>query len=244
MPLSNNYRTTSLQNGHKNAKSLLTPTSSVDSGEKPPAKSPRGGGPNSSNGSNNDYDLVDQTMVDFLESGGDDRLVLKNGVNKYFVPPRPVPEAIHRGSCTSSCTTSYSYEKGRKLVADLLKDANNTSGDSGSKYREILLSVRSQLYKYWGLDKRTTSMTLCPSGSDAEFVPALLALLRVLKEAEENGGDYGAGVLSIVTGAGEVGSGTALAAGARHFSNLAPKIGMKIKTGEPVRLGREGRGCR
>jgi hypothetical protein len=60
---------------------------------------------------------------------------------------------------------------------------------------------------------REASLVLFPSGSDAEFLPLVVAMIRSKKRGV---------VYSYVTAAGEVGSGTPNASGGRHFSPLAP----------------------
>ncbi|CAN0205770.1 unnamed protein product, partial [Laminaria digitata] len=62
---------------------------------------------------------------------------------------------------------------------------------------------------------------LTPSGSDAEFLPTALARVRARRLGHKEGD--GPFVTSIVVAAGEVGSGTAGAAGGQHFSELTPR---------------------
>jgi hypothetical protein len=88
-------------------------------------------------------------------------------------------------------------------------------------------NIRSRLLSVLDLSKVNTDIShsdsiktgeagliLFPSGSDAEFLPLIMALIRA----------KGQGVVySYVTAAGEVGSGTPNASGGKHFSALAPK---------------------
>lgn len=68
---------------------------------------------------------------------------------------------------------------------------------------------------------------LFPSGSDAEFLPLILALVRSQNLAKKigNGGPEAqkVQVYNFVTAAGEVGSGTPNASSGKHFSVDAPK---------------------
>ena len=71
--------------------------------------------------------------------------------------------------------------------------------------------VRTKLAKIYNLPKGT-GIFLTPSGSDAEYIPLLIAKLF----------NKGKDVLNIVTCNEEVGSGTLNAAGGRFFSALEP----------------------
>eukprot|EP00392_Amoebophrya_sp_AT5.2_P004354 g4362.t1 len=185
---------------------------------------------------------------ELLTSGGDDRLLLdKNQVNKYQTPAYPEPRGIHRSSCTSNCVTDYTFHTvGEPLVRKLKEVAAAPHGEDvdeplGSKqhdidelvglarlfYTEEIDSIRDEIRNVWKLPRVGNSITLCPSGSDAEYLPLLLAISRVLKLSEgsddQDVGGVGSGILTIVTGAGEVGSGTLNAAKGKFFSNVGPK---------------------
>lgn len=169
-------------------------------------------------------------LSDFLCAGGDNRLILdKHGLNKYQTPSCARPHDIHRSSCTSNCITDYSFRVGQKIVEDLLADTVNKGGDSDEHvYRRLLSSVRERIRSVWDLPS-DVSITLMPSGTDAEYLPLLIALGRVIPQKY-----WGEGVLSVVCAAGEVGSGTNLAATGRHFSDICPRRGMSVKNGKMV----------
>lgn len=97
--------------GHKDKRVKLTEM--VTTGVVAPApvveeKKPKNGPPATQEGVVHLYDdgmnLPDESLDAYLEAllqhqmaaHGDDRLVIKNGVNKYFIPPHPMPDAIHR----------------------------------------------------------------------------------------------------------------------------------------------------
>ncbi|CAD7954214.1 unnamed protein product [Amoebophrya sp. A120] len=171
--------------------------------------------------------LSKRITLDFLVSGGDDRLILtKEGVNKYNTPAIPQPRGIHRSSCTSNCVTDYTFQVGESLVAELLEaQMDENSSEGRTKYMEMIDSIRDQMRSIWKLPKFSNSITLCPSGSDAEYLPLLIAICRLLKKKKENENEFdlGNGILTIVSGAGEVGSGTLNAAKGKFFSNISPK---------------------
>jgi hypothetical protein len=86
--------------------------------------------------------------------------------------------------------------------------------------------IRRRLHAALHVSPDIASIILFPSGSDAELVPTVSALIRSYslsctsnKSEEEVIGRTK--VFSFVCGAGEVGSGTAKASGAKHFSNVS-----------------------
>uniref|UniRef100_A0A0G4G0K1 Orn/DAP/Arg decarboxylase 2 N-terminal domain-containing protein n=1 Tax=Chromera velia CCMP2878 TaxID=1169474 RepID=A0A0G4G0K1_9ALVE len=190
-----------------------------------------------------------QRTETLMTQGGDDRCMVfpENGkLNKYFTSTVPLPGLRARSSCTSSnahIETFTAAERRRvKTMASLL---SNTSSPSAQKvpsdrilaeqFDQEMCEVRSRLTHAIGLDamaKEGLSVILCPSGTDAEMWPTVCALaiadqkFRHLQTETQ--------VVSIVTAAGEVGSGTANASGLRHFSAFAPAGGTQ-KVGEPIR---------
>merc|ERR1719428_205544 len=73
--------------------------------------------------------------------------------------------------------------------------------------------IVSDLKELWGTPE--SSVTLFPSGTDAEFLPTLVGLGRALRK--------GGKLVSLVTCAGEVGSGTVQASSCKHFAPLLPR---------------------
>ncbi|CAD7955586.1 unnamed protein product [Amoebophrya sp. A25] len=193
-------------------------------------------------------ELIRSTTLEFLVSGGDDRLLLnKDGCNKYNTPALPQPRGIHRSSCTSNCATDYSFAEGSKLISELLQFAGNENHSDGRRpYIEAVDRVRNEIRRVWQLPDAGCAITLCPSGSDAEYIPLLLALCRIFSGAfdgdeagssppevssastttvEDRKASWGSGILSLIAGAGEVGSGTTGAATGHFFSSVMPKPG-------------------
>lgn len=89
--------------------------------------------------------------------------------------------------------------------------------------------IRRRLHAALHVPSEDASIVLFPSGSDAELVPALTALVRSTRLQEQSGAPASEfvnkpKVFNFITGAGEVGSGTAKASGARHFSNTPNAI--------------------
>jgi hypothetical protein len=84
----------------------------------------------------------------------------------------------------------------------------------------------------------------CPSGSDAELIPTMIALSRSRnllmnrESASANQSSHAAEeakpwVTTLIAASGEVGSGSANASGGRHFSTCAP-IGVERSDGQPI----------
>mmetsp|Transcript_17391 Transcript_17391/g.40613 ORF Transcript_17391/g.40613 Transcript_17391/m.40613 type:complete len:631 (-) Transcript_17391:99-1991(-) len=158
------------------------------------------------------------TTAAALCEGGDDRITVSPQLrmNKYNATNAPVT-GIMRGSCTCSVPSARAFAIGQAVLGRI------QDGQSEA----LAAEMRDQLRSVWKLEG-STSMTFFPSGTDVEFMFVLLALGRALEVAGE-----GARVLSIVTCAGEVGSGTTKAAAGLHFSELLPS-GSPGEIGKPV----------
>merc|ERR1712137_1522824 len=103
-------------------------------------------------------------------------------------------------------------------------DFLQTAGDDSEEIEAMTNTICDRLRKVWRASGAV--LTLFPSGTDAEFLPLLVALGRAL----------GGKVASVITCAGEVGSGTSNAAVGRHFSPLLPQADAKVshKVGESL----------
>mmetsp|Transcript_16461 Transcript_16461/g.33582 ORF Transcript_16461/g.33582 Transcript_16461/m.33582 type:complete len:673 (-) Transcript_16461:1473-3491(-) len=162
---------------------------------------------------------LDLCLSKHLTEGGDDRIILNAfGWNKYYCPPYPLPaSAIVRGSCTCSPPTEKGFASARKVLQDLW------NGDV--TIDQAFCDVRQRILKTLKLSVPCEAI-LHPSGSDAELIPLLVASIRAR--------DLGCNkIVNLVAAAGEVGSGTACAAGGKHFSDLAP-LGGPIQLEEAV----------
>lgn len=159
---------------------------------------------------------LDECISIHLTEGGDDRLHLsEDGVNKYFCPPRPLPEnVIIRSSCTCSSPTKDGFEACRLLLRKLW-DEKTTCSFTMEGIRQSFSSVLGIYVPH--------KVILHPSGSDAELVPLITASIRAKEMGCSN-------IVNIVAAAGEVGSGTAAAACGRHFSSFTP-CGSVVKNG-------------
>ena len=143
-----------------------------------------------------------------LTEGGDDRLVLDpvSGTNKYHQKPFVASEALFRGSCTCNSPTQVSYDAAEQYYQKF------KSGDLSVEV--VMQEIRERLAKLYKLDK-DIGIFLTPSGSDAEYIPVLLA--QSMNPNKK--------ITNIVTCNEEVGSGTLDAAGGRFFSTVEPITG-------------------
>lgn len=139
-----------------------------------------------------------------LTEGGDDRLVLNaKGVNKYHCRPEPIKDSLFRGSCTCNIPTEKAYGAA-EAAFQAIERQEVTVGD-------VMEGVRSRIKTLYNVPPGT-EVFLCPSGSDAEYIPLLIA--KTLNKGRK--------VVNVVTCDAEVGSGTLDAAGGCYFSDVVP----------------------
>eukprot|EP00164_Ancoracysta_twista_P004663 GFYU01006307.1.p1 GENE.GFYU01006307.1~~GFYU01006307.1.p1 ORF type:complete len:510 (-),score=188.09 GFYU01006307.1:394-1839(-) len=158
--------------------------------------------------------MVKETFPKILTTGGDDRSVVlpETGRTKYYTLPVPMPELIARSSCTCSAPTQRGFK-----AAEALFEHINAGSES---FDEVVDKLRSRIVNALGLPEKTGVMFM-PSGTDAEYIPNLMA--RAFWPSKD--------ILNIVTCGAEVGSGSAPAAKGEHFTNVAPLTGT-VKKGE------------
>jgi len=153
-----------------------------------------------------------------LTAGGDDRSMLKlnTGANKYHCKPKPIESGqIFRGSCTCNVPTDRGYQAAQKLHERLLE-----KGASDNLLNDVFENQRHRIAKALELPEGV-EVVICPSGSDAEYVP--IAIARAIQAEPSK-------ILNIVTQLKEIGAGSAPASGGEYFSTHAPLMG-KIPDG-------------
>lgn len=133
-----------------------------------------------------------------LLSGGDSRMDLdcRSGLSRYGCAAHP-RDALPLGSCSASSPSPEAIEAVHRAVAAL------------SDVDEEFLRVRCAIAELLMIDPGLAQVVLTPSGTDAELVA--LALIF-------DGGP----ITNVIVGPTEVGSGTVLAAGGRHFNTKLP----------------------
>lgn len=158
-----------------------------------------------------------------LQYGGDDRLTLDlkgSKLNKYFSSTIPRVNLLRRGSCTCSSISLQAYLSADMKRVELLK--TSLTGSSPDDVVEVECDlIRSRIFKVLQIPEEGPEVVLFPSGSDAEFLPLMIAIARTT--AKSDAAKLKPKVFNYVVAAGEVGSGTPNAATGKHFSALSPK---------------------
>ena len=185
-----------------------------------------------------------------LTAGGDDRCRIHatTKTNKYHIRPQPVADhAIFRGSCTCNAPTKRGYHAAHQLLQRILKlDNNDTNEDSNQMLVDpdrassevshasvahelglIFEEQRTRLAQALELPAGT-EIVLVPSGSDAEYVPLVIAR-TLFPQASQN-------IVNVVTQLHEIGAGSSPAAKGEYFSTHAPLRGQLETTGSSKTL--------
>lgn len=168
-----------------------------------------------------------------LQYGGDDRLTLdikSSKLNKYFSTTFPRVKVLRRGSCTCSTISLDTYLEADMKKIKLLK-LSISNGDIDQLMEDECHTLRSRILQVLQLKEIESEIVLFPSGSDAEFLPLLIAISRTIAKTTLHSKSK---VFNYVIAAGEVGSGTPNAATGKHFSPLSPK-GYEQKNNETLK---------
>ncbi|CAM9209382.1 unnamed protein product [Chrysoparadoxa australica] len=166
-----------------------------------------------------------------LTGWGDDRITIDfasgKQANKYHCGVSPKKQ-IARGSCTCNTLGASAYQAADSKLKGLLLHAVVSQADGHADAMEsIRTRLAALLLRPEHLKTAPMGMFLCPSGSDAELIPLLVAraraksLLATSGPAQPSESSFPL-VTSIMTAAGEVGSGSAGASSGAHFSPCTP----------------------
>ena len=185
--------------------------------------------------------VVDESLVCLMEKGSDDRSTFHGEarLNKYFTGMYArAPDLLHRGTCTSSSPTEGALEASKQMLHRLWE---------GEEESDVALmdEVRDRVEElFCGGNGR---MVVHPSGTDAETMPLLQAVLesRALARSvpaadrpahlvDADGTSTRGNVVSLVACAGEVGSGTTEACMGRFFSKAVPLGGNSVAMGQEL----------
>lgn len=150
-----------------------------------------------------------------LTAGGDCRTIIneETKTNKYHIRPQPIGENdIFRGSCTGNPPTARGYAAAQKLYEEAF--VGKSHKEISESLRKVFADQRARIAKVLDLPD-DSEIILCPSGSDAEYLP--LAIARTLRPDAK----ISVGVAQLK----EVGAGTAPAAEGKYFSTHAPLLG-------------------
>ncbi|KAG7353108.1 asparagine synthetase B [Nitzschia inconspicua] len=150
----------------------------------------------------------------WLTCGGDDRSLIKENTltNKYHIRPQPVdPAHVFRGSCTGNPPTQRGYDAGKRLFQRL---ASLTDQQLDAELAQVFKQQRERIANLLQLEAGS-EVIICPSGSDAEYLPLVIA--RAIK------GDVH--ISNGITQLREIGAGSAPASVGKYFSSHAPLVG-------------------
>jgi len=173
--------------------------------------------------------VIDESLICLMEKGSDDRSVFSGParLNKYYTGMRARPsELLHRGTCTSSSPTAGALQASRDMLLRLWALEEKADGQLSEEVRERVTALFCD---------GAGQMIIHPSGTDAEMVPLLQAVLasRALKR-EAGVTDVKGKVINIVCCAGEVGSGTRQASEGAFFSKSVPLGGNTVADGQEL----------
>lgn len=170
------------------------------------------------------------TVEDLLLAGGDSRLLLDphTGLNRYGVPPRPRPEAIHFSSSTASPVSEHGFQVCELFRRALQFEAVGARRGDAAALRALIDAAAREMLDLMGLSEADADLALTASGTDTELLAVLLA-----RSAEED-----RGVTNVLVAPEEVGRGVLLAGAGRWFDALAAG-GERVEVGAPVWEGED-----
>jgi len=107
-------------------------------------------------------------LAELLTQGCDDRIVIdpKTGMHKYNGTNVLVPGFVCRFSCTFSIRTEETFNQGHDFL--------QMAGDDSEQIEAMTKKICDRLRKVWCASEAV--LTLFPAGTDAEFLPLLVAL--------------------------------------------------------------------
>jgi asparagine synthase (glutamine-hydrolysing) len=150
-----------------------------------------------------------------LTCGGDARSLINEETcaNKYHIQPKPIdPASVFRGSCTGNPPTLRGYSAAQTLYDNVLDGLKGEEIESA--LRNVFADQRARITRILDLPEGA-EVVLCPSGSDAEYIP--LAIARTLRPDAK--------IVNGVTQLREIGAGSAPASVGKYFSTHTPLTG-------------------
>lgn len=162
------------------------------------------------------YPSPESSLEQLITAGCDNRIVAgADGLNRYGCGPLP-RHAIPFGSCTCSSpsTRAISHAESALSRLRLANDVSNEADRIADHHRERLIQLLEL--------PESVDVAFSPSGTDAELLALALVMMRYEKP-----------VTNLVVGPSEVGSGTPLAAAAKHYDTVTPS-GRHVTKGTPL----------
>lgn len=163
-------------------------------------------------------------LESLLISGGDSRLRVDpvSGYNRYGVPPRPRPDAVHFSSSTASAISDYGFMFCELLRSRLLEEERTHPEYRHSIINDAADAMGREICLMLGLGEQEADVVITASGTDAELASVLISKAG-----------SSAPLTNILIAPDETGSGVALAGAGCYFDHLAA-TGTKIEKGASI----------
>ncbi len=157
-----------------------------------------------------------------LVAGGDSRLAIDPGTrrNRYGVPPRPRPEAIHFSSSTASAVSDHGFLYCDLMRRDLLRAHVLGTQPLVLLRRRAAHAIGRKILRLLGLNDHEADVGIAASGTDTELMAVLVA----------QAGSAGRPLVNLLMAPEESGRGVRLAGSGSYFDDFA-------STGAPVTKG-------
>ena len=171
-----------------------------------------------------EFSELSAPLEHILISGGDSRLLIDptSGYNRYGVPPRPRPDAVHFSSSTASAISDYGFAFCELLRADLQHAAHRAKSES-EIVSEAAHGMSQRICLMLGLSADGADVAITASGTDAEIVAVLLG----------KAGDSRSPLTNVLIAPDETGSGVALAGAGCYFDSVVA-TGAKVEKGASI----------
>lgn len=148
------------------------------------------------------------SVAQLLATGGDSRIDLVDGANKYGIPSCPqLKNAVVRSACTSCPPTALGYAAAEAALQRMAEPATGTLDAFAREMADVRSRIGAALRLPAGCE-----VVLAASGVQAEYLPMVIAQQL----------HPGRRICSLVAAAGEVGSATAEAARCLSYDSTAP----------------------
>ena len=182
-------------------------------------------GPQKANGNEGNPSELHFPVERILVRGGDSRLTIdpRTGCNRYGVPPRPRPEAVHFSSSTASAVTDYGFLFCDLLRRDLMAAIRGGQCTECELKAQVVDAIGGGILDLFGLDGSISDLAVTPSGTDAELLAVLVARC----------GAQGRPLVNVLIAPEESGSGVPVAASGCYFDDVAA-TGVHVARGTPV----------
>lgn len=168
---------------------------------------------------------LESTVEQLLVAGGDTRLRVDGdtGQNRYGVPPRPRPEAVHFSSSTASAISDYGFLFCDLLRRDLLSEIWDQKLAPAAVRARVANATGQAILRLLKLSAGDAAVCVVPSGTDAELMAVLVARAGAADRPMAN----------LLIAPEESGRGLRHAAKGHYFDDITA-AGVNVKVGAPV----------